>query len=163
MLLVYAKSLYLYSVTESEWRPAMDKKPYTPPRIIPYVPDQVPEWIVEYFQNGLGVSDASKPRVAPIYTTVVDSDRKYVWVSDNFCELLGYKIDELVGKRYDEVTAPTTSDLPVTSRMFKKLGYMHGLRMLINRTGDRILIRYEAWLRADSLVESNIEVVDRLR
>jgi hypothetical protein len=47
--------------------------------------------------------------------------------------------------------------------MFKKLGYMHGLRMLINRTGDRILIRYEAWLRADSLVESNIEVVDRLR
>jgi PAS domain-containing protein len=86
----------------------MDKKPYTPPRIIPYVPDQVPEWIVEHFQNGLGVSDASKPRVAPIYTTVVDSDRKYVWVSDNFCELLGYKIDELVGKRYDEVTAPKT-------------------------------------------------------
>jgi hypothetical protein len=28
---------------------------------------------------------------------------------------------------------------------------------LIHRTGERILIRYEAWLRADSLVESNIE------
>ncbi len=141
----------------------MDKKPYTPPRIISYVPDQVPEWIVECFQNDLEVSGPSKPRVAPIYTTVVDSDRRYVWVSDNFCELLGYNSDELIGKRYDEVTAPTTSDIPVTARMFKKLGYMHGLWMLMNRTGERILIRYEAWLRADSLVESNIEVVDHLR
>jgi len=141
----------------------MDKKAYTPPRIISYVPDQVPEWIVECFQNDLEVSGPSRPRVAPIYTTVVDSDRRYVWVSDNFCELLGYNSDELIGKRYDEVTAPTTSDIPVTARMFKKLGYMHGLWMLMNRTGERILIRYEAWLRADSLVESNIEVVDHLR
>jgi PAS domain-containing protein len=141
----------------------MDKKPYTPPRVIPSVPEQVPEWIVKCLQNDLGISESSGPRVSSIYTTVVDSDRKYVWVSDNFCELLGYKIDELIGKRYDEVTAPTTSDIPITSRMFKKLGYMHGLWMLINRTGDRILIRYEAWLRADSLVEANIEVVDRLR
>jgi len=141
----------------------MDKKCYSPPRIISYLPDQVPEWIVECFQNDLEVSGPSKPRVAPIYTTVVDSDRRYVWVSDNFCELLGYNSDELIGKRYDEVTAPATSDIPVTARMFKKLGYMHGLWMLIHRTGERILIRYEAWLRADSLVESNIEVVDHLR
>jgi PAS domain-containing protein len=128
-----------------------------------YVPDQVPEWIVESFQNELVVREPSRPRVAPIYTTLVNSDRKYVWVSDNFCELLGYKVEELVGKRYDEVTAPTTNDIPVTFSMFKKLGYMHGLWMLIHRTGERILIRYEAWLRADSLVESNIEVVDHLR
>ena len=141
----------------------MEKKPYTPPRVIPSVPEQVPEWIVECLQNDLGIREPSGPRASSIYTTIVDSDRRYVWVSDNFCELLGYKIDELIGKRYDEVTAPTTSDIPVTARMFKKLGYMHGLWMLIHRTGERILIRYEAWLRADSLVESNIEVVDHLR
>jgi PAS domain-containing protein len=116
----------------------MDKKPYTPPRFIPYVPDRVPGWIVKCFQTGFAARELSGPRLAPIYTTVVDSDRKYVWVSDNFCELLGYKIDELVGKRYDELTAPATRDIPVTSRMFKKLGYMHGLWMLINRTGGRI-------------------------
>ena len=118
---------------------------------------------MESFQNDLVVREPSRPRVAPIYTTLVNSDRKYVWVSDNFCELLGYKVEELVGKRYDEVTAPTNNDIPVTFSMFKKLGYMHGLWMLIHRTGERILIRYEAWLRADSLVESNIEVVDHLR
>jgi PAS domain-containing protein len=127
-----------------------------------YPPNLVPEWIAESFQNELVVTEPSRPRVAPIYTTVVDSDRKYVWASDSFCELLGYKIEELIGKRYDEVTAANTSDIPVTSSMFKKLGYMHGLWMLVHRTGERILIRYEAWLRADSLVESNIEVVDHL-
>ena len=128
----------------------MDKKPYTPPRIISYVPDQVPGWIVKCFQTGFPARELSGSRVASIYTTVVDSDRKYVWVSDNFCELLGYKIDELVGKRYDEVTAPKTNDIPLTSLMFKKLGYMHGLWVLVHRTGERVLIRCEAWLRADS-------------
>ena len=98
----------------------MGKKPYIPPRIIPYVPGQAPGWIVECFQHDLGAREPSGPRVSPIYTTVVDSDRKYVWVSDNFCELLGYKVDELIGKRCDEVTA-TTSDIPLTSGMFKKL------------------------------------------
>jgi len=56
-----------------------------PTRIISYLPDQVPEWIVECFQNDLKVSGPSKPRVAThLHTTVVDSDRRYVWVSDNF-------------------------------------------------------------------------------
>jgi hypothetical protein len=66
----------------------------------------------------------------------------------------------LIGKRYDELTAPTTADIPVTSSILKKLGYMHGLWMLVHRTGERILIRYEAWVRADALVESNMELVE---
>jgi PAS domain-containing protein len=105
----------------------MDKKFYTPPHMAQYSRDQVPEWMVESFQNQFNITENSRPRVAPIFTTVVDNDRKYVWVSDNFCELLGYTAEELIGKRYDEVTAPTTSDIPVTSTLFKKLGYMHGL------------------------------------
>ena len=141
----------------------MDKKPYNPPRITAFSPGQVPEWIVESFQNQLDVTDSSRPHVAPTYTTLVDNDRKYVWVSDSFCELLGYKSEELIGKRYDEVTAPTTSDIPITFSIFNKLGYMHGLWMFIHRRGERILIRYEAWLRADSLIESNMELVDHLR
>lgn len=140
----------------------MDKRSYTSPRMIQFPPEQVPEWIVESFQNQFPITEDSRPRVAPIYKTIVDSDRRYVSVSDSFCELLGYKKEELIGRRYDEFTAPTTNDIPVTSSMFKKLGYMHGLWMLIHRQGERILIRYEVWLRADSLVESNIELVDRL-
>jgi PAS domain-containing protein len=141
----------------------MDKQPYNSPRMMQYPPDQVAEWIVESFQKQLVVTERCRPRVAPMYTTIVDSGRRYVEVSEGFCELLGYKNEELIGKRYDDVTAPTTSDIPVTSSIFKKLGYMHGLWMFMDRKGERILTRYEAWLRADSLIESNIEVVDRLR
>src|SRR6266478_8064488 len=139
-----------------------NKKPYTPPCMIQYPADQLPEYLTRLFKRDLAALGIEKRPAASRYTTVIDNDRKYVEVSDNFCELLGYNSEELIGKRYDEVTAANTSDIPVTSSMFKKLGYMHGLWMLVHRTGERILIRYEAWLRADSLVESNIEVVDHL-
>jgi PAS domain S-box-containing protein len=138
----------------------MGKKPYTAPRMVEYLPDEVPEWVVECFQNDLSVTERSRPRVAPVYTTLVDGDRKYVRVSDSFCELLGYKSEELIGKRFDEITAPATSDIPVTFSLFKKFGYTHGLWMFVHRTGKRILIRYESWLRPDSFIETNIEVVD---
>jgi len=141
----------------------MAKQPYNSPRMMQHPPEQVAEWIIESFQKQLVVTEHCRPRVPPMHTTIVDSDRRYVEVSEGFCELLGYKNEELIGKRYDDVTAPTTSDIPVTSSIFKKLGYMHGLWMFMDRKGERILTRYEAWLRADSLIESNIEVVDRLR
>jgi hypothetical protein len=36
---------------------------------------------------------------------------------------------------------------------------MHGLWMLVHRTGTRILVRYDAWIRSDSKIESNMELV----
>jgi hypothetical protein len=44
--------------------------------------------------------------------------------------------------------------------MFKKLGYMHGLWMLVHREGDRILVRYECRLREDLLIEGKLEPLD---
>ena len=83
----------------------------------------------------------------------------YGEVSDSFCQLVGYKREELLCKRYDELTAPNTNDIPCVNRMLVRLGYMHGLWMLMSREGTRILVRYEAWLRSDSLIESHMEVV----
>ena len=140
-----------------------NKKPYTPPRIIQYAQDQVPEWVLQLLQSDLDKAVPARRRVRPLCKTVVNADRRYVQVSDSFCELLGYNSEELIGKKYDEVTAPKTVDIPVTFSLFKRLGYMHGLWMLVHRTGERILIRYESWLRADSVIESNIEVVEHLR
>ena len=125
------------------------RKPYTPPRVIRYE------------------SEAAYPartrriaiEVEPQYVTVVDSDRRYVEVSDSFCQLVGYQREELVGKRYDDLTAPNTNDIPTIFGLFEKLGYMHGLWMLVNREGTRILVRYEAWLRPDSYIEGHMEVV----
>ena len=97
--------------------------------------------------------------VKPQYFVVVDSDRKYIEVSDSFCQLLGYEREELVGKRYDELTAPNTNHIPTVFSLFQKLGYVHGLWMFVSRKGTRILVRYEARVRADSSIEGHMEVV----
>ncbi len=93
------------------------------------------------------------------YTTVVDGDRRYVEVSDSFCQLVGYGRDELIGKRYDDLTAPFTNDIPIVFRLFVSLGYMHGLWMLMDRTGNIVLVRYESWVRSDCYIQSKMELV----
>jgi PAS domain S-box-containing protein len=133
------------------------KRPYLPPRLTVYEPKDIPEWMKspqrDFFEN---------VRVAPIYTTVVDRDHKYVDVSESFCELVGYKMEELIGMPYDRLTAADSADIPTTYRLFFRLGYMHGLWMLVHRTGYRILVRYEAWLRPDTNVQSNLELVQNI-
>jgi PAS domain S-box-containing protein len=101
--------------------------------------------------------------VAPQFTTLVDSERNYVRVSDSFCQLLGYSAEELIGKPFDYVTASKTNDIPTVFNLFKQLGYMHGLWMFVHRTGTHILVRYDVWLRPDSYIEANMELVRHLR
>jgi hypothetical protein len=40
---------------------------------------------------------------------------------------------------------------------------MHGLWMLAHRTGSQILVQYDAWLRPDWYIESNMELVRYVR
>ena len=132
------------------------KKEYVPPRLTVYDPKNVPEWIqlrVQLLRESLNVSDC---------TTVVDKNRKYVEVSDKFCKLVGYKAEELIGTPYDHLTVPNTAEILTTYNLLMQLGYMHGLWMLAHRTGYRIVIRYEAWLRPDANIQSNIELVQNI-
>jgi PAS domain S-box-containing protein len=133
------------------------KKLYVPPRLTEYDPKNVPEWLNLMHQDFLKGAN-----VPPTSTVVVDQDRKYVHVSKSFCELVGYEIEDLIGTRYDLLTAPNTTDIPTTYTLFSTLGYMHGLWMFVHRTGYRILVRYEAWLRPDTNIQANIELVQTL-
>jgi PAS domain-containing protein len=134
----------------------MDKKPYTPPRLIAHELHDAPERMLSLFR------DARTEQARTGYTTIVDKDRTYVDVSPSFCDLVGYKREELIGTRYDHLTALNTADIPATYKVFKKVGYLNGLWVLVHRTGYRILIRYEAWVRDDSLIESNIEYLQTI-
>jgi PAS domain S-box-containing protein len=137
----------------------MNKKTiYVPPRLTAYHPKNVPESL----KLLLGDLISGGAHVAPVYTTVVDPSRKFIEVSDGFSKLLGYETEELIGTPYDHLTVPNTADISTTYNLFKQLGYMHGLWMLAHRTGYRIVIRYEAWLRPDSNIQSNIEVVQTI-
>jgi PAS domain S-box-containing protein len=126
-------------------------KPYDPPRFTRYDSEaEAPDWTrsaVQSIREELEVRSSPLSGVDPEYVTVVDSDRKYVQVSDNFCQLVGYRREELIGKRYDDLTAPDTNNIPNVFGMFARLGYMHGLWMLVTRKGTRILVRYESRLR----------------
>jgi PAS domain S-box-containing protein len=134
---------------------------YTPPRVVRYESEaEYPDWTREILQSLRQQFVAPQFKVKPQYFVVVDSDRKYVEVSDTFCQLLGYEREELIGKRYDDLTAPDTNDIPTVFGLFQKLGYMHGLWMFVSRKGTRVLVRYEARIRADSYIEGHMEVVD---
>jgi PAS domain S-box-containing protein len=102
---------------------------------------------------------SSAPIVNHDYIAVIDMERRYVQVSDDFCRLVGYEREVLLGKRYDDLTAPETNDLVTVFNLFCQLEYMHGLWMLVARSGTRILVRYEAWLRSDRLIEGHMQLV----
>jgi PAS domain S-box-containing protein len=140
-----------------------EKKPYVPPRVNRYTCEaEYPEWTKSIVKSLREESEGSSPpqfEVKPEYITVVDSDRKYVDVSDSFCQLVGYRREELLGMKYDDLTAPNTNDIPSVYTLFSQTGYMHGLWMLVSRQGTRILVRYEAWVRPDAYIEGHMELV----
>jgi PAS domain S-box-containing protein len=151
-------------MTNEEATSAMSAlKPYKPPRVLRYESEaEYPEWTrnsVKSLGKEWELSLPSQCDVRAEYITVVDSDRRYVEVSDSFCQLVGYQRRELLGMRYDDLTAPNTNDIPSVYRLFSKLGYMHGLWMLVSHEGTRILVRYKSWLRDDSYIEGHMEVV----
>lgn len=139
------------------------RKPYIRPTVSTYdsekqYPDRIKN-LLHSLRPQSEVESLSQWRVKPEYTTVVDRDRRYVQVSDSFCKLMGYQREELLGRQYDDLSAPGTNDIPTIFTLFTKLGYMHGMWMLVSRNGARILVRYESWQRPDSLIEGNMEVV----
>ena len=139
------------------------KKPYIPPRVVRHdsdaeFPERKRDLIRALYREPN--SDASLPAVASSdYRTIVDLDRRYIHVSDDFCRLLGYEREDLIGKRYDDLSAPDTNDILTVFNLYCQLEYMQGLWMLVARSGTRILVRYEAWLRPDMLIEGHMRLV----
>jgi hypothetical protein len=58
--------------------------------------------------------------------------------------------------RYDDLTAPNTNDIPTVLEQFLKLGYLHGLWMVVSREGTRILVRFDSWLWPDSFIDGHM-------
>jgi len=110
-------------------------------------------------RHSAGEKSESEAIVAGELRALIDLDRRYVYVSDEFCELVGYSREELIGTRYDDLSAPDTNDLRTVFNLFCQLEYMHGLWMFLARGGKRILVRYESWLRPDLLIEAHMQLV----
>lgn len=144
-------------------RPVSKHKPSAPSHKIRYGSErQYPDWakkLAKAMGQELGQPEVPRIRVEPKYVTVVDIDRRFVQVSDSFCQLVGYSREELIGKRYDDLTAPGNADIGSVYSLFAKTGYMHGLWLFVSREEKRILVRYESWLRPDAKIEGHMELV----
>src|SRR5260370_35027671 len=92
-----------------------DKKPYVPPRLTAYDPKNAPEWVKLLREDLLNGS-----HVAPTPTAVVDRDPKLVHVSANFCELVGYEAEDLIGTRHGHLTALKPLDSHTADRLCMK-------------------------------------------
>ena len=140
-----------------------DKRYYVPPKVIRQPAEA--EYIAFLKNENKMHSEASGGKLASHwgppqqYVTVINHERRYVEVSDDFCKLVGYDRTELLEKKYDDLTAANTNNVEIIHGLFEKLGYMHGMWMLVSREGTRILIRYESWLRSDDLIEAHMEVL----
>jgi PAS domain S-box-containing protein len=80
----------------------------------------------------------------PVLKVVVDDERRYRSVSEEFARMLGYTATELVGIRVDDITASDAVDIEFAFRVSRRFGEMRGLWLFRSRDGRKLLCRYHA-------------------
>jgi PAS domain-containing protein len=81
-------------------------------------------------------------------TTVVNSDRQWVSVTDAFASFLGYEQAEMIGKLVDDFTVPNSVDIEFVFDALFHLGEMDGLWAFRHCSGESLVVHYRARLSA---------------
>lgn len=80
----------------------------------------------------------------------VDAERRYVWVTDGVCRLLGCSRQELLGKKIEDVTPPESRpDVDTQFAEYVDKRVHRGEYVLLHKSGRRIPIQYEARIFKD--------------
>jgi PAS domain S-box-containing protein len=106
-----------------------------------------------------GAKSLGHPDTSRECSIVVGKHNRYVEVSDGFCSLVGYSREELLRMTLNDLAAPGTLDTINTFDRSKPTGYAHGLWLLVSREGTRILVRHKSRVRADLLLQSQVDLV----
>jgi len=97
------------------------------------------------------------PEISGKYVAWVDSDRRYTWVSDGFCQLLGYIREDLLGKTIEEITYPGTSEVAAQFEEFRNAGQQQGEFMLQHQDGSAVPVHFTAQVLPDGCMVSVLE------
>jgi PAS domain S-box-containing protein len=124
-----------------------EKRPYITPKLTKYSLSELPDHLQEAFECAQAVA---KPHV------VVDSERRYVSVSEAFARMVGYSATELIGKKYDQITSSNSVDIECASNAAKHVDEMDGLWLFDHRSGKKVLAHYHAW-RSGAYWEADLE------
>jgi PAS domain S-box-containing protein len=82
--------------------------------------------------------------VSPPAEVEVDSHRRYIWVNDAACELLGYSRSEFLTKTIDDISFPSRAHVDPMFTKFANEGAMNGIFALRRKSGEAIMIRFES-------------------
>lgn len=82
--------------------------------------------------------------VSPPAEVEVDASRRYVAVNDAACELLGYSREEFLTKTIDDISFPSGAHVYPLYSKFVDDGAMSGIFALRRKSGEGIMIRFEA-------------------
>lgn len=100
------------------------------------------------------------PEISGEYVVFVDTNRRYLEVTDGVCRLLGYSREELLGKTIDDVTAPELRDrVSNTFEQYLQAGGLAGNYLLVSRDGQRVPIRYESKVFPDGCLVARWEPI----
>jgi len=142
---------------------AAEKKDYATPMLARFatssdVPDLVRNLLSAEARAKLP-SIAEHPELQGECLALMDGQRRYVDVNDRFCQLLGYKREDLLGRRYDDLTLPNTIDVDRQFQSFLRTGESQGLWMASSRHGIPVLFRYRARILPDACIGTELEPV----
>ena len=82
--------------------------------------------------------------ISPPAEVEVDSQRRYIWVNDAACELLGYSRAELLTKTIDDISYPSGAHVGSMYTKFSDDSAMSGIFALRRKSGQGIMIRFQA-------------------
>lgn len=82
--------------------------------------------------------------IVPPAEVEVDAGRRYIFVNDSACELLGFSRAELLNMRIDDISFPSGAHVLPMYTQYLKDGKMDGIFALRRKSGEVIRIKFES-------------------
>ncbi len=92
----------------------------------------------------------------------VDHERRYVDATEKASELIGYKRNELLGLRIEDVSIPPTDEVQRRFSEYVKSGAQDGFFVLRHKEGHAVPIRYRSRVLPDGCMAAEWEPVEEL-
>jgi PAS domain S-box-containing protein len=82
--------------------------------------------------------------VVPPARVEVDDQRRFIDVNESACKLLGYTRQEFLELSIDDISFPSGAHVDPMYKQFLKKGSMSGIFALRRKSGEAIMVRFEA-------------------
>jgi PAS domain S-box-containing protein len=82
--------------------------------------------------------------IRPPAEVEADDSRRYIYVNDAACELLGYSREELLTMTIDDISFPSGAHVSPMFTKFCEDGFMSGVFALRQKSGEGILVKFES-------------------